>query len=220
MVRHRAEKPKPVGTIIGVVVCLGLIGGFLILVNQGVIKGSNKQANQGGEIKVVRTPSGGVLPAPGPGLPTPIPVPVASGEVRVSFTGGLTETGDTRKIVYKCPHPGCGKEVREFGSPNCLSCAKGIKWPQKVSCGFCSASGKCGACKGEGKCPVCGKGPRMLMGVRPPCNACNTTGKCPACDTSGKCEHCESGTYYPGQPKSTPKPATQEDPPIPKPKPE
>ncbi len=220
MVRHRHEQPKPVGTIIGVVVCLGLIGGFLILVSKGVIKGGSDDGSHGQvtELDVVRQPSTGTLPAPGPTQPSPTPVPVASGEVRVVFSGGLTEQGDSRKVVYKCPHPGCGKEIREFGAPNCMSCGKPIKWPQKVTCGFCGGSGTCGACKGSGKCPVCGKGPRMLMGVRPPCNACNSTGKCPACDASGKCQFCEGGTYYPGKPKTPAKTGPEEAPPIPKPK--
>jgi hypothetical protein len=226
MARYRHEQPKPVGTIIGVVVCLGAIGGFLILVSTGVIKlGGKKQQPE-------RLPSSGpVIPPPNTGNTgnggtttgtrpvRPVRPVTAPGEVIVSFSGSFSETGDTRKVTYKCPHAGCGKEIVDVLIPKCTGCGKSIKWPQKVPCRFCTG-GKCKSCEGKGKCSRCGQGRRMLMGVKPPCDVCNNTEKCQACTGTGTCTFCEGGTFYPGKPKTPPKSKSDEPPPIPKPKPE
>jgi hypothetical protein len=223
MARYHHSEPKPVGTIIGVIACLGAIGGFLILVSTGVIKlGSDKPKPRVQPPPVSGGPSvpGPVTnPPPSTGTPTQTPAPPATpGIVRVEFSGSFTAQGDTRKIVYKCPH--CNSPIVDVLIAKCPSCGKGLKWPQKVACGFCGGSGKCKFCKGTGKCPACAKGPRMLMGVKPPCDVCNSTGKCPACNGNGTCTFCESGVFYPGKPSSSTKTKAEEPAPIPKPKPE
>ncbi len=227
MARHRREQPKSVGTIVGVVVCLGAVGGFLILVSTGVIKfGADKKgpppppAGTGGPstrpVGPTTRPVGPATTDGGNTTAAPTRNPSAAGEVRVHFVGSFTANGDTRRISYKCPH--CQREIVDVRVPKCPSCAKSIIWPTKAACKFCDATGTCTFCKGTGKCPECGKGPRMLMGVKPPCNACNSTGKCPACQGSKTCTYCEGGNFYPGKPKSTRKSASEEPPPIPKPK--
>ncbi len=219
MARYRQERSKPVGTIVGVVVCLGAIGGFLILISTGIISFDKKAP--------VPPPR-----ASGTGTKTPTPhdngsatgtnaktsPPASPGEVRVSFLGTFTQRGDTRKLAYTCPH--CQKNIVDVRVPKCPNCAKAIKWPQKVPCGFCSGKGQCKFCKGTGNCPACGQGHRMLMGVKPPCETCNTTGKCPSCSKTRACTFCESGTFFPGKPKAPEKPASETPPSIPKPQPE
>jgi len=225
MARYRQERPKPVGTIVGVVLCLGAIGVFLVLVSTDVIKFEKKPpapprraGGTGPAPAPAPAPGRGTSPTADPGTTTPTAPETASGEVVVAFTGSFSEKGDTRKVVYRCPH--CGKEIVDVRVPKCPSCARNLKWPTKVRCGFCAGSGECKFCKGTGKCPVCNKGRPMLMGVKPPCEACNTTGKCPACNGTKVCTFCERGVFFPGKPKAPEKPSSQPPPPIPKPQPE
>jgi hypothetical protein len=167
-----------------------------------------------------------------PGLPGPKPItspdnkpadqtgpaaykPADVSEVLVVFEGAFGAKGDTRKVLYKCPH--CQKAVVDVLAPNCLACTKAIKWPAKVPCKFCAASGKCTFCKGDGKCPECAKGGRMLMGVKPPCEVCNQTETCPACNGAGKCTFCEGGSFRPGVAPKPEKPKPEEQAPVPKP---
>ncbi len=220
MARHR-EKPKSLGPVIGIVLCLGAIGGFLLLYMAGVFNPRNKdgdlkppaQANGTTKTPIKKTENGGTTRTPTPAVP---------GQILVDFSGSFTREGDTRRVVYKCPH--CKKEVLDVMIPKCphLECAKSIKWPTKVPCGFCGgpqSGGVCKTCKGTGKCPICGNQPRMLYDVRRPCDACNTTGKCPDCEgTTKTCTFCEGGYYYPAKPKLPPKKTGGDDPPVPKPK--
>jgi hypothetical protein len=220
MARYRHDQPKPVGTILGVVVCLGAVGGFLILISTGVIKfGADKNRQPRPPVRgsgSTTRPVGPVTTDGGTSTAAPTSTPSALGEVRVYFIGKFTAKGDTRKISYKCPH--CQQEIVDVRVPKCTNCAKSISWPTKVPCKFCGATGKCTFCKGTGKCPKCGKGRRMLMGLKAPCDVCDSTRDCPACDGNKTCTYCEGGNFYPGKPKSTRKPSNEEPPPIPKPK--
>lgn len=217
---RRHERPKPIGTIIGVVVCLGAIGGFLLLYNlTDIFKPRQRDAtftpppDTNGTRPPVKT-NGVKVTRP--------PTPSAPNMVKWDFKGSFTKEADTRKMVYSCPF--CGKEIVDVQIPKCpnLDCAKGLKWPKKVSCGFCGgprSGGICRVCKGTGKCQVCANRPRLLMGVKQPCETCRDTEKCQACGGDTKtCDFCEGGWYYPGKPKLPPKTGSSDQPPIPKPK--
>jgi hypothetical protein len=219
MARRQREKGNPAGTIIGVVIGLGAVVLFLILVTTGAIGGAKPVSQPpSSNVRIVQ-PETGTGPSPVGPAPT-VTTPGKPGEVMISFTGQFTKSGDTRKVSYKCPH--CKAAITDVGAPKCLSCGKGIKWPQKARCGFCSGSGQCGVCKGKGTCPFCSEGPPMLMGVKPPCDACNQSGKCPACRGAKNCSFCEGGTFYPGvsRPAEEPPRRRREEPDeIPKPLP-
>jgi hypothetical protein len=215
MVRHHhEEKSAPIGTIVGIAVCVLALGGFLLLVKAGVI-GGKKPSNAA--LPPPTSTTGNSTNTSTPTVQQPGTPPAGSSEVRVVFEGRFGKDGDTRKVVYKCPF--CQASIVDVPAPNCLSCSKGIKWPTSVACGFCEGSGKCSFCKGDGKCPDCSKGGRMLMGVKPPCDTCGSTGKCPACNGTGVCPFCESGKYFPGKPKSSGPKTEEPPPPIPKPQP-
>jgi hypothetical protein len=216
---QRPEQPKPIGTIIGVVVAFAFVLVFMLLMATGVISPKRKEA------QTPAAPTLGVGPAYRPGQPgvspsnpTGVATPGAPGQGVVRFSGRFDEKANTRKVETLCPS--CGKPV-ESGIERCPLCSAGIKWPEKVKCGHCSMDkpGACGVCGGTGNCPFCSKGPRMLMGVRPPCDACNRSGKCPACEGDGKCGFCVDGIYTPGK-TPPPKPPKKLEPPPPEVKPE
>ncbi len=218
---RRHERPKPVGTVIGVVVCLGAIGGFLLLYNMTDIFRPRQR-----DATLTPPPNADGTRPPvsrnGTTRTTRPPKPAAPNQVIVEFKGSFTKEADTRKVVYRCPY--CRKEILDVGIPKCpnLECAKSIKWPEKIKCGFCGGpkrGGICPVCKGTGKCPKCANRPRLLMGVRQPCEFCHDTGKCPACGGDTKtCDFCEGGWYYPGKPKLPRKTGSSDLPSIPKPK--
>jgi hypothetical protein len=207
---QRPEQPKPIGTIVGVVLALGAILTFMILMATGVIGPKSKQTQTSGSSG--RTPRSG--PAAGPAAPTAPTAGPMQGVV--NFTGRFDEKVNTRKVEILCP--ACSKPV-EAGIPKCPYCNQSIKWPDKVPCKFCGEKpGSCGVCQGTSNCPFCSKG-RMLYGMRPPCTPCNNSGKCPACGGTGKCGYCEDGFYSPGR-TPPPKPVRKLEPPPPEVKPE
>jgi hypothetical protein len=221
MARYRQERPKSVGTIVGVVICLGAVGLFLVLLSTGVIKFDKKQklppprAGAGGTAPTSPAPRGRKDPGT---TPATSPRPAVAREVRIVFSGSFTRASDTRKILLQCPH--CGKDLTEVGGAKCPHCLKALKWPDKVTCGFCKGKGVCTACSGSGECPFCSGGPRMLMGVRPPCDACSNSRKCPACAGTKKCGFCHQGQFYPANVKPPDKKPPTEPPAVPKSTPE
>lgn len=200
MARHRHEKPKPIGTIIGVVACLGGIAVFVILMKMGFFAPKRN-------VQPLPPPSGTSGSGTGqPGTGDPA-LPAGSKMVQPKFIAT-----PIRSVVFPCP--ACGKNIPDANLPKCPACGESVTWPIKVRCEFCSGTGNCLVCKGTGKCR-CAQNPGQ-MGVMPGCNLCNNSRKCQACGGLGKCKFCESGSYFLGQSKSSSRPPP-EPPPLPQP---
>ncbi len=181
---NRKRGPSAV-SVIGGVLCLAAVGGLMALVFSGKFSPEKKKSQSQTEDGNF---TGGSSASTGSSSPrSTSPASDVSKKVVLVFAGGVSEEGDTRKILFKCPF--CNKDLTSKGVAKCPSCGKKIEWPQTSPCHFC---------RGDGKCPFCSNRSKsgMLGNIR---------GACAGCE-DGSCRFCHKGTVYVMAEKPAPEP--------------
>jgi hypothetical protein len=182
----RKRGPSAV-SIIGGVLCLAAVGGLMAMVFSGKFSPEKKKSQS--QTADGKSTGGSSASTGGSSSRSTAPDSPVNKKVVLVFAGGVSEDGDTRKILFNCPS--CSKEITSKGVAKCPSCGKEVEWPQTYPCRFCRGDGKCRFCSNRSKSGILG----------------NIRGACAGCE-DGNCRFCHKGKVY----VMAEKPASQPEP--------